>query len=302
MGFYLFTSNSALRGGVYLLDSRSGRVDRVLRGSFRGLTRGPDGAWYVVSGSRNPQRDSSTIHRLDPRDWSSDVVVEHAVKDSHDLKWIDGHFYLVASVGNQILKLDRHGALVDRLQIAENEHDTCHVNCLIEVAGEQYCTVFTMRPGERRDTHRTEAWHTDGKLLRLDWERKSFSVVYEPLSQPHSLVWRDGKLYLVESHTSTATRLDLAQGTRQALRQYTGFLRGLAFGPGEIVMGVCVMYRRDRRRLRPLPWLKTLQERYFPFAGLLVLDENWKLQRRVALPRAEVYDIVPLTEDPFEGR
>lgn len=297
MPHYLFTSNARGEGGVYLLDSGRGTVRKLLRGSYRGLTRGPEGGFYTVSGYRNPTRDTTTLHRLEPRTWCSEEIGRYPVKDSHDLRWIDGAFYLVASVGNQILKLAADGRVLDRMQLVPDERDICHVNCVIQHRGELYCTLFTLSPGERREKHRRPEWFTEGKLLRLDFAGKTFSVVYEPLFQPHSLVEEDGGLYLLESHHSVVSHVDPRAGTRRVLRQYRGFLRGLAFAPRERVIGVNEMYRPHRRRLRPLPWLQQWLEERFPFSGLLVTDESWRVRRRVRVPGAEVYDVLLLNPE-----
>lgn len=297
MAHYVFTSNAVRESGVYLLDSQAGGPRKILAGSFRGATRGPDGCFYAVSGIRNPKKDVSTIYRIDPETWRSEQLTSHPLRDSHDLKWIDGHFYLVASVGNWILKLDAQGREVDRMQIVEDARDICHVNCLVRWQGDLYCTVFTLTPGERREKRLTAAWHTEGKLLKLDFARRRFEVVHEPLCQPHSLTPHGLSLYVIESHISAIVRLEAGQTAHTTVASYRGFLRGLAFGPGEAVLGVCVMYTRDRRRLRPLPWLRQLQERWLPFAGLLVLDPDWKVRRRIPLPHAEVYEVLRIDSE-----
>src|SRR4051812_43382222 len=119
MARYLFSSSSKAVGGVFLLDSGTRATRRALESSSRGLTRGPDGAYYVVCGYRNPAEGSSTLHRIDPESWAAELVAEYPLGDCHDLKWIDGHFYLVASLGNQIVRLDRSCREADRMQIVE---------------------------------------------------------------------------------------------------------------------------------------------------------------------------------------
>jgi hypothetical protein len=180
--------------------------------------------------------------------------------------------------------------------VVPDDRDIRHLNCLVALGEKRFCTVFTLSPGDRREKSRTGAWHTEGKLLCLDFRRKSYSVVYEPLCQPHSMVDREGRIYLVESHTSTLVSVDPSGATRERIAAYRGFLRGLAFGPGEVLLGACAMYARDRQRLRPLPPLKLWAERLFPFSGLLVLDARWRVRRRIPIRGAEVYDIL-LLED-----
>jgi hypothetical protein len=292
---YLFTNAAKINNGVFVLDSATGRMDRLMEGSFRGLTRGPDGWFYVVSGYRRTAEDESTIHRFRLDKWQTEKVATFPVKDSHDLRWIDDSFYLVASVGNQILRLDAECREIDRMQIVEDEGDVCHVNCVAQLGGALYCSIFTLSPGERQEKRLTGSWHTEGKILRLDFPNKRFEIAYEPLSQPHTLVEEGGRVCLVESHTSTLSRVDLKTREKEWLGQYTGFLRGLTIGPSEALMGVSRMYKRDRRRMRPLPFLKQWEERLFPFAGILVVDpRTWKVRRRVPLEGAQIYDLCPL--------
>src|SRR5690242_2078028 len=86
---YLFTDASAPSGGLFLLDSKTGKVRRILTGSFRGLTHGPDGAWYLVTGTRSPIDGEvpprSTVYRVEPDSWKAEPVLEHPVGDAHDL-------------------------------------------------------------------------------------------------------------------------------------------------------------------------------------------------------------------------
>lgn len=301
MGRYLFTSAAKGRGGLYLLDSRTGETRAILEGSYRGFTRGPDGAWYVVSGSRTRETPRAVIHRVDPRTWESRVVAEHAVGDSHDLRWLDGGFYLVASVGNRVLRLDPECRLLEQMQIMEDDRDICHANCIGAWRGELYCSIFTLSPGERQEKRLTAAWHTEGKILRLDFHARRFTVVCEPLGQPHSLVFRPDGLYLVESFRSRVVRVDLDTGRLRVLGSYTGFVRGLAFGEGEAVVGVCLLDRKERQVLRPLPLWRQWLERKRPFTGIMVLDpRSWRVRRRLPLPKMEVYEIHAL-DGPGDG-
>jgi hypothetical protein len=294
MARYLFSSSSKAEGGVFLLDSGTGETRRVFSGPSRGLTAGPDG-YYVVSGYRNPTEGCSTIHRLEPEGWRAERVAEFPLGDCHDLRWIGGHFYLVASLGNQIVRLDERCREVDRIRIVPDERDICHVNCIAESDGALYCTIFTLSPGERSEKRYTDAWFHEGKILRLDWSRGAYDILYEPLAQPHSLQQFQGGLYLVESHTSSLVRVDPATRRKRVLGAYTGFLRGMAFGPGEAVLGASLMYRKDRKRRRPLSLLRQWQERLFPFAGLVVVNtKTWKTRRRVPVEKAEVYDVLCL--------
>lgn len=294
---YLFTSSSDTVGGLFLLDSGTGEARRILQGSYRGLTEGPDGCYYVVSGSRNRQDDPNLVHRaviyrVRSSSWDAEPVTELPVGDAHDLRWIDGHFYLVGSVCNEIIRLDAECRRVDRMQIVEEDRDVCHVNCLMAAGGELYCSIFTLSPGERREKRLTGAWQNEGKILKLDYPQQTFEIVYEPLGQPHSLVPHGGAIYLAESHKSCVTRVEPGARTGQVLQSYPGFVRGLCFGPGEAVLGVSAIMRKDRKRFKRVSLLQRVVERWRPFAGILILDpETWAVRKRISLPGCEPYEI-----------
>lgn len=293
---YAFTNADIDTGGVFTLDSTSGRIRRLLDGPNRGLTLGPDGCLYTVSGYRNSTEEISTIHRVYPEEGRSEEVARIAAPDAHDLRWIRDSFYLVATIGNRVLRLDSDFRETGRLSILPDERDVCHANCIAAVGDELYCSIFTLSPGARKEKRLSRAWFETGKLLRLDFGRGGWDVAYEPLAQPHSLTHSSGYAYLVESHTASFTRIDINGGEKHVIGQYTGFVRGLALGQGEAVLGVNQMHRGGRRRLRPLPLWKRWEERLRPFTGLLVVDPTTgAVRRRVPLPEcARVYDIVEL--------
>jgi len=296
MASYLVSSVSAHRGGVFRFDSDTGQIRLLLRGRFRGLTIGEDNWIYTVSGCRTHRREVEThLFRLHPESGDSVDLGPVPWRACHDLRWYRGHFYLVASIGNSIVRLDRNLREVDRMQIVADEEDICHVNCLAEHDGELYCSIFTLSSGTRAEKRGSPQWTSEGKILRLDWEQRRFSVCAEPLAQPHSLNWRGPWLYLLESHTSAVSRVDVETGRIERLAHISGFMRGLAFTPGEAVIGVCQMFRSERSQSRLVPFLARLRDRFQPFQGLLVVDpETWKIRRRVAWPLAEAYDILPL--------
>jgi hypothetical protein len=186
--------------------------------------------------------------------------------------------------------------LVDRMQIIEDDRDICHLNCLVASEGVMYCSVFTLTPGDRREKRLTGVWQKDGKVLRLDYANRRFETVYEPLGQPHSLVPRNGSLYLTESFRSRVVKVDLATKKMQVLAGYPGWVRGLCFGPDEALVGTCRKMRRDRKRFAPFGMVRKWIEDLNPFSGVLVVDPNtWKVRRRISIPGSEVYEIHPIT-------
>src|SRR3954447_24913497 len=115
-------------GGVYLLDTSSGAVDRILDHPSRGLTRGPGGIY--VAGNHGQ------IFHVDPDSRTATLRKETGLRGTHDLRSIDRRFFLVASVGNWVLEVDSDLEIVDRMQIVQDSGDICHANCLIRAGGD----------------------------------------------------------------------------------------------------------------------------------------------------------------------
>src|SRR5690349_5717646 len=95
-------------GGVYLLDTRAGTVRRIHDHPTRGLTLTPDGIYTVGN--------KGAVYHLDPKTWKARLKVDLKLDGSHDLRWIDGGFFLVASMGNLVVRLDPELRELDRMQ------------------------------------------------------------------------------------------------------------------------------------------------------------------------------------------
>lgn len=276
----LVTNCSKAGGGAFVLDTETGRVEQIHPRSTRGITNGPDGIYFV--------ENHGDVYRLDPESLQATQVARTGLDGCHDLRWIDDHFYLVACTGNLVQRLDRNLQPVDSLQIVPDEADVCHANCLIRLDGRLLLTIFTLSPGRREEKNTSRAWTSEGKVLALDWERKGFEVLHEPLGQPHSLVWHEERLYCCESATSQVTLLDLSRKSRRGLRRLHGFVRGLAFHDGIAYVGIS-RRRKHMTVIQKLLWSRRLS------CGVIALDSRtWKPLGEWAIPGTEVYDLVIL--------
>ena len=111
-------------GGVYLLDTTTGDLKRIHDQPTRGITRGPDGFYAVGNGG--------AVYHLDPATWKATHRAETGLNGAHDLRWLGGdEYYLVASRGNIVARLDRDFNVLDTLRIVDSEEDVCHANFLI---------------------------------------------------------------------------------------------------------------------------------------------------------------------------
>jgi hypothetical protein len=294
---YLLSSVSQLEGGIFLFDSSTGKCDRLLRGRFRGMTFGPDGWVYAVTGIRRHDLAFQTrFFRLDPSTGATEDLGPAPWKACHDLRWMDGHFYLVASIGNQVIRLDRSLQPTGRLQVVESDEDICHLNCLAARDGRLFASLFTLSAGTQEDKRCSREWASEGKLIELDFEAETYTLLHEPLAQPHSLVWQENRLLLLESHTSRVTEWDSVSGRARQVAQLTGFLRGMAVGSEEVVVGTSRMFTHHRRSSPSVDWKTRLRERFLPFAGVYCLDPiTWRQRRRYSLSGIEIYDILALS-------
>lgn len=281
MARILITNHTRGKGaGIYRLDTSSARVERLCDRPANGITRAPDGVYFA-----EPDGD---IYQLDPMTGTAALRAETGFEYCHDLRWIDGWFYLVSSKTNRVVRLDPAFRVVDSMQIVENDDDVCHVNCIEEVNGQLLVTIFTLSPGVRKQKNRSEAWRREGKILRLDWPSKSWEILYEPLSQPHSLLWRDGQLFCCESHASQVSVVSPEQKTRRTARRLYGFVRGIAFADGNVYIGLSSRQRRG-------PFLEALLSRFRMTCGVVELDaRTWARKRAFPVPGRQVYELLNL--------
>jgi len=269
-------------GGIYLLDTDTRETRRLMDEPMRGITYAPGGIYALGN--------HGAIFHVDPLTLTATKAAEIPFDGCHDMKWVQGGFCLAASLGNFVARLDDQFNVTDRVQIVEDSDDVCHVNCLAELNGALYASIFTLAPGPRREKRYTTPWRTEGKILRIDFPNQRYDIAFEPLSQPHSLVWHDGRFYVCESYTSEISAVSLERGEKKVLHHEHGFIRGLAFAGGNAYVGVSRM-----RFKRPLA--QRLREMFRMRNGVFEMDpKTWQVKRRFPLPGSETYEILPLRD------
>ncbi len=283
MAQLLITNSSrSAAGGVYRLDTETSAVRRISDLAPRGITRGPDG-WYVVENGGN-------VHRLDPESGATTLAAETGLKAAHDIRFHRGSFYIVSSKRNRVVRLSPSFQKEAQVVIARAAIDTCHANCLLPMATQMLLSVFTLSEAGRLEKRLTRDWRHSGKILALDWDRGSFDVVYEPLSQPHSLVQHHGQIYVCQSYTGAICRVDLERGTIKTVKKPRGFVRGIAFSGDRAFVGISVL--RAQGNL-----FQQLYRRMFRWCGVHEYRlPDWKLIRRHPVPGAQIYELALLEE------
>lgn len=280
----LATVTSREGGGVYAIHDTTHQVNRLFEGPVRGITGSPHGTYFL--------QESGRVYRLGPGDQAIDVA-DIGLRGCHDLRWHDGCFYAVACIGNRVVRFSPEFQRLDEIQIVPDERDVAHANCLTFREDECLLSIFTLSPGSREEKRHSSSWRTEGKVLRLDWTSHTFEVVHEPLSQPHSLVWRDGFLHVCESHTSRVLRLRPGGTGSDTVAQLRGFTRGLAMDDGGFWVGISRRRSRERSALRR--WWLTVTG----WCGVVRVDgKTGRVVARIPLPGTEVYDLLaaPITD------
>ncbi len=289
MALLLVSNHTPSRhGGLFLLDTHETSWRRLLNVPIRGVTQGPDAFYCIENGG--------VIHRVAPGDWRAEIVAKTGLSLCHDLKWIDGRFYAVASHGNLVARLSPTFEVEATLRIVNEPKDICHPNCVAMINGEMMLAIFTLAPGSRESKRSTregsEFWRHDGKVLKLNWAAGGYEVALQPFSQPHTLTWHGGEFYLCESFKSRILRVDTADGTRQEVCRLTGYVRGLAFDGDRAYVGIS--HRRGGHGGSPIRrWVS----HRLSWCGVWEVSlPDWRPLRRLRCRGTQVYDLL-LVED-----
>jgi hypothetical protein len=289
MARLLVSSCNLTRGGIYFVNTASGKVKRIFGRSCRGMALGPDGIYAVLE-------ERGIVYRIEPWTWEAARVTNTHLHGAHDLRWIDGSFYVVGCKGNVVARFDPGFEPLDRFTVVDSPEDVCHANCLTTSGESLLLCVFTLSPGARETKNTTEEWRRGGKLLRLDWESGTHEIAFEPLAQPHSIQWRKKRLYVCESYTSEICSLRPARGDRQVHCRLEGFVRGLAFSKNRAFVGISrTRPPGEGGRAEPPP----AEEDELACAVLEMDATTWETLREVRLPDREIYDILVLDEERF---
>jgi hypothetical protein len=123
MARLLVSSCNLARGGIYYVNTGTGKARRVFRRSCRGMALGPDGIYTVLE-------ERGIIYRLEPWTWEATRVTNTHLHGAHDLRWIDGSFYVVGCKGNVVARFDPGFEPLDRFTVVDSPEDVCHANCL----------------------------------------------------------------------------------------------------------------------------------------------------------------------------
>ena len=148
--------------------------------------------------------------------------------DIHDVLYHENAFYVVSTGTNEIIEYTRDWKLQAR-HCFKGEGDSWHLNCLVAHAGQIFFSAF----GEF-------TWHREykGKTRRSGFVRDLLTgeELIGGLSQPHSLVSAQGKIYLADSECGDLVIID---DSRCANRIHIGdYFRGIFIRGDFIYVGL----------------------------------------------------------------
>lgn len=263
-------------GGLFaLLDRRIERIDRlsstglwVGNGSMLRLLRAtePDCPGELLIYDR---KGIQRYHRVD------DLI------DPHDILWNGEHYIAVSTLANSILWISDQGKIAKQWE-APGEGDAWHLNSLLLLNGELYCSAFGTGEG-----HREWCEHPE-RPTGFIWNVGKAMPVVTGLSHPHHPRFFDGVWAVCNSFTEEVLQIDPDSGTVRRRVKLNGYTRGFAISDSLLFVGESAN-RKDSGLSRT--------------ASIAILSRaDWKLVDRIPLPCREVYDLQILDQpDLLEG-
>jgi hypothetical protein len=189
--------------------------------------------------------------------------------DVHDVLWHDGYCYLVATDGNEIIKLSIDGEELQRW-VFPGDKDSWHINCL----GLWHDRIIFSGFGDFRE-HRSYK----GKTAEAGFVQDIISgeKLICGLSQPHSLVTVDDRLFLANSEQMELIEFS-SDGKIARSKQLNKYTRGVCIHENIVYVGLSCSRNVDYKETA--------------MAELVALDfETFEELDRIQVPAKEIYDI-----------
>ncbi|MGN6225930.1 MAG: DUF4915 domain-containing protein [Dyella sp.] len=192
--------------------------------------------------------------------------------DLHDVLLDGEHCYVVSTRHNEILKLDMHGAELDRWTFP-GEPDSWHINCMARWNDRIVFSAFCDRVNHR-------GYKEPPLDVGFVQDLRSGERLITGLSQPHSLMAVDGHLLLANSGAFELHEYD-ENAALVRKRALDGYTRGIARQDSSIFVGISKTRNVEAGGPRS--------------AQLVALDAGtWQEVSRRVLPVDEIYSIQTL--------
>src|SRR5687768_14214187 len=103
----------------------------AVRCNFAVIKHVPERRTWALIGARHRSRAHRTrLIALTSETWEVEDRGELPYRGCHDLRWTGDAFYLAASFGNRLVRLDEKGRETGIYQLVETNEDVCHLNSI----------------------------------------------------------------------------------------------------------------------------------------------------------------------------
>lgn len=216
---------------------------------------------------------------------------------AHQLAWQGEELLVVNTRFSCLCTLSSNWSFVagwrPRFITALAAEDRCHLNGLAMRSGKP---AFLTALGV---SDQAEGWRTNRAAGGCLIDYASGEPICTGLSMPHSPLWHDGKLWLLESGSGNLVTIDPNRGTKTEVAHIPGYARGLTFIDRYAVVGLSKI--REKNIFGGLP----IEERYreLPCAIHFIDLESGTLAGLITFTKGieELFDIQLLrnTRAPF---
>lgn len=238
----------------------------LLREDATGLAPTDNGLLWCVQTAGSP-----LLHEVRQGQFNSITLAAEPL-DLHDVLVDVSGTYAVFTQTNEVVRLDEAFKVVERWSFGE-EQDSAHVNCITVVDGRLIASMFGPFA-----THRGYKGLTRqaGRVVDV----RTGEILINGLSQPHSLIHADDRLWLCSSEDRAVHIYDREYRLQRKIA-LPGYTRGLAVGSHGVYVGIS----RSRN-------LKSDEVGEFSSAVIAVLDRySLDVTGYVPIPWNEIYDI-----------
>lgn len=204
------------------------------------------------------------------------TIISSQLSDVHDIRLIGDDLYVVSTGTNEVAIVDKNGRITKSWKMP-GYGDASHINCLDVWDERLVATAFG-----NFSTYRGYKGRSKGSGIVLDV--KTQEVVSNGLSSPHT-PRRDeeGGVYICDSGSQRLTYNK--NGSEKVLHFPGAFPRGLAITKETIYCGLSSLRHRQD--------ISSARFSAITSAQLVVVDkEKLTTTRQIALPQAEIYDII----------
>lgn len=195
--------------------------------------------------------------------------------DIHDALIVDDTYYIVSTMTNEVIQLDRERKELKRWSLAPAA-DSLHVNCLALWNGRIIYSAFG-------DFDTPRGYKGCTYLAGFVRDLSTGDTLIKELSQPHSLTPLGDRILIANSEKKELL-LYGSDGTLLKAKTLDGYTRGICIGKNHIYVG--------------LSCSRNIEDDTLPSATLVAIDkESWEIRARLALPTREIYAVKQLDDD-----